>query len=131
MMTRSVYDHAHFHRQQCCQSVSFEVTYPILSFTLKKSQLVFIYQIKHYLIEFAVSCMNLHVFAKIIHQTLNNEGRIYSVMHLFASYLLRKIDCNDFCLTIVIVLREVIHSKIVMIFFTLQYIFVFTIKCTN
>lgn len=87
MMTRSVYDHAHFHRQQCCQSVSFEVTYPILSFTLKKSQLVFIYQIKHYLIEFAVSCMNLHVFAKIIHQTLNNEGRIYSVMHLFASYL--------------------------------------------
>lgn len=44
-------------------------------------------KIKHYLIEFAVSCMNLHVFAKIIHQTLNNEGRIYSVMHLFASYL--------------------------------------------
>lgn len=134
MMTRSVYDHAHFHRQQCCQSVSFELGHisHFILYIKKESTCIYLpVKIKHYLIEFAVSCMNLHVFAKVIHQTLNNEGRIYSVMHLFASYLLRKIDCNDFCLTIVIVLREVIHSKIVMIFFTLQYIFVFMIKCTN
>lgn len=80
---------------------------------------------KLYLTEFAISCLNLHEFAKIYHQTLNNEDRIYSVMHLFASYLFTQDllqgflsnhcystkgsntfnDCDDF-------------------FFTLQYTFV-------
>lgn len=90
MMTRSVYDHAHFHRQQCCQSVSFELGHisHFILYIKKESTCIYLpVKIKHYLIEFAVSCMNLHVFAKVIHQTLNNEGRIYSVMHLFASYL--------------------------------------------
>lgn len=89
-------------------------------------------KIKHYLIEFAVSCMNLHVFAKIIHQTLNNEGRIYSVMHLFASYLFTQDwlqgflsnhcystkgsntfnDCDDFCLLCIVYLPSGLNVQI-------------------